>query len=652
MSTFGYSGKILKVDLSTRTVSDLPTMDYAEKYLGGRGFGTKIFWDDVDPNRGAFDPENRLIFATGPLCGIPVIGGSRWTVCGKSPEPYYERFSYGNCGGVWGAALKFTGYDAIIVFGTSEKPVYLFLHDESAEFMDATSHLGSGAIETREALKNEHGNAARVVAIGPAGENRAVMSVLTADNDAVCTGGLGAVMGSKNLKAIVVRSNKRKFPIAHPDSLNELKNYYRGLGRNFTEQLARWSRHIFNDFRLVPNQEMKKEPCFGCLGRCCRKTYQAKDGKKGKFMCHAAYFYQPHAERYYREWNDVPFHANKLCDSYGLDAKALDLMINWLVGCYKAGIINEKSTGIPFSKVGSLEFIETLVRKISFREGFGDLLAKGVKRAAEEMGQEAKYCVEKAGYLDEPGNNLYGPRLYITNAIFHAMEPRIPIQQVHEVGLLIPQWLIWVLYGIGHVTTDVLHATAERFWGSEIASDFTTYEGKALAAKMIQDRQYAKESLILCDYLWPLTDLPNTEDHVGDPTLESKILTAVTGMEVGEKGLYRIGERIFNLQRAIHVREGHMGRDFDVLPESTFDSPLNYDISNPDCIVPGKNGEPVSRKGAVVEREKFEEMKDEYYMLRQWDVATGLQTTENLNALGLSDVAKDLEKRGLLGSTH
>jgi len=393
---------------------------------------------------------------------------------------------------------------------------------------------------------------------------------------------------------------------------------------------------------------MKKEPCFGCLGQCCRKIYQAENGKKGKFMCHAAFFYQPYAEKYYDDWNDVPFYATKLCDTYGLDTEAVDYMISWLALCHEKGIISDESTGLAFSKLGSLEFIETLVKKVSLREGFGDILASGIEAAAKELGPEAEALVEKAGYLDEPGNRIYGPRLYIPNSFMYAMEPRLPIQQVHEIGLLIPMWLAYSLYEVGHVSPEVYMGIARRFWGSDAAGDLTTYEGKALAAKMIQERQYAKESLIVCDYLWPLTDFPNTDDHVGDPTLESKLLAAVTGRDIDEEGLYRIGERIFNLQRSILVREGHKGREYDTLHESYFETPLEYDISNPDCMVPGKKGEMASRKGAVLDREKFEAMKDEYYRLRDWDVTTGFQTVEMLKGLDLEDVAVDLKKRGLV----
>jgi len=190
--------------LSSGSTSDTPTMDYAEKFVGGRGIAAKIYWDEVPPEVNAFDAENRLIFATGPLGGLPALSGSRWQVCGKSPSSTPQQFCYGNLGGRWGAELKFAGYDAIVVKGKSEKPVFIFLHDDVVELRDASSLWGRGAIETREILKDELGVTARVVAIGPAGENMAIMSTLLADNDASGSGGLGAVMGSKGLKAIVV----------------------------------------------------------------------------------------------------------------------------------------------------------------------------------------------------------------------------------------------------------------------------------------------------------------------------------------------------------------------------------------------------------------------------------------------------------------
>ena len=198
------------------------------------------------------------------------------------------------------------------------------------------------------------------------------------------------------------------------------------------------------------------------------------------------------------------------------------------------------------------------------------------------------------------------------------------------------------------MSTDVLRAITKRFFGDEIAFDFSTYEGKALAAQSIQDREYAKESLILCDFSWPMRYVKFSADHIGDPTIESKILAAVTGREIDEEGLRQTGERVFNLQRAILVREGHKGRESDTLSGSDYTIPLRADPGNPEGLLPGKGGEVISRNGAVVDKGKFENVKDEYYQLRGWDVKTGLQRKTKLEELELGDVAEELEARGLL----
>jgi aldehyde:ferredoxin oxidoreductase len=293
--------------------------------------------------------------------------------------------------------------------------------------------------------------------------------------------------------------------------------------------------------------------------------------------------------------------------------------------------------------------LETLFGKISRREGLGDVLAQGVAKAAESLGTDAVEQINTIGYLAGPAyTDTYGPRLYPITALLYAIGPRLPYTQLHEVGALIPKWLSWAKGTEGALaSSDVIRAIARRFWGSETAIDFSTYEGKALGAKKIQDRETAKECLVMCDFQSPIMDLESTDDHVGDPTVESKILSAVTGNEVDEDGLNAIGERVFNLMRAISVREGHRGRDSDQVPDHCYTVPLQYEMSNPECLVPGKDGEIISRQGAVVDREAFERMKDEYYQLRHWDVATGLQTKTSLKELGLEDVARDLGQRGL-----
>jgi len=642
MSDYGYAGKILRADLSSGNITVVPTAEYTGSFVGGRGIAIKIYWDEMPPEAGAFDAENPLMFMTGPLAGFNGVAGSRWCICGKSPATTPESFSYCNLGGSWGAHLKFAGYDGIVVIGKADRPVYLFIDGGVAQVKDASHLWGKTAVEVRESVKAELGSSVRVAAIGPAGENLVTFAIVLADEDSSGSSGLGAVMGSKKLKAIAVRGSKKP-TAAHTESLEELRRYARELTRGGPTVQR----------EMTPGPKMKRVACYGCIRGCIRATCETEDGRRSKYMCTSAEFYQELAKRYYGEWGlehiDVPVHANRLCDAYGLDTNSILAMIMWLSRGHRAGILTDKYTGIPISKLGSLEFIETLVKRIALREGFGDILARGTIRAAESVGQRARELV--TDYVSKAGHIvLYDPRMFIPHAIMYAMEPRKPINQLHEISMPMYMWLDWAK-GIktAYLSSEAFRKLASKFWGSELAVDFSTYEGKALAAKKIQDRQYVRESLILCDIAMNnATTVRYSEDHVGDPALDSKFFSAVTGREVDEQELYRIGERTFNLQRAILAREGHKGRESDRLDEPFHTKPLKTMGLNPECLAPGKDGEVISRKGTVVDREGFEAMKDEYYQLRGWDIKSGLQTKGKLEEIELGDIVGDLERRGLV----
>ncbi len=639
MAEPGYAGNILKVDLSSGSVTEARTADYADRFLGGRGIAAKIYWDEVPPDVGAFDPENRLIFVTGPVCGVPGFG-SRFQICGKSATN--NQFSYCNVGGSWGAQLKFAGYDGLVVSGKAGRPVYICIDGHMVEVREATRLRGTSGFDCERILKGELGESVRVLTTGPAGENMVGFATFLAADNSVGSGGLAGVMGSKNLKAIAVRG-RGKVAVADRGKLSKLRSRIRELSSGFLEPMLGMG-------LLTPADKLKKSLCHGCSLGCVRATYEKPGGVRRKFMCQAAMFYETRADRYYGKWTDVPFKATELCDNYGLDTRATETMIMWLSRCHKAGILSDEQTGIPLSQIGSQEFIDALVRKIAHRDGFGDMLGDGTHKAAERLGSEAQKLIKD--YMTRTGDNeLYGPRLYITTGIFYAVEPRLPIQQLHEVSVPVMLWAARA-QGVNEipVTSEVMRAMAKRFFGSELAVDFSTYDGKALAATRIQDREYAKECLILCDLAWPVFFTNATADHVGDPALDSQVYSAVTGREVDEAGLYRIGERVLNVQRAILAREGHRGRAHDTIDEFNFTTPAKGDFGNQECLVPGKNGEVFSRKGMVVDRAQFEKLKDEFYELRGWDVATGLQAKARLEELGLDDMAKDLEQRGLLAT--
>jgi aldehyde:ferredoxin oxidoreductase len=637
---FGYAGKILRVDLSSGSISSIPTADYAAKFIGGRGIAARIYWDEVPPNIKAFDPENKLIFVTGPLAGFPSLAGSRLQICGKSPATSPELFSYSALGGSWGAELKFAGYDGIIIESKSDKPAYLLIQDGKVEIRDAASLWGKDSVETRVILKEALGSDAKVLATGIAGEHLVPFATILAEDDSSGASGFAAVMGSKKLKAIAVMGSGR-VTAANPEKLQTLTEYVRNLAKD-----RKTTPPTLQGPPFPPGRQRKA--CFGCIAGCLRAVYQASNGDKGKFMCQQSGSYIDASMQYYKEWTEVPFYAARLSDKYGLDTMVLEPLIKWLQRCFQAGLLTDEKTGIPLSKYGSLEYIDSLIKKISLREGFGDILAGGMVKAADFVGGKARDLIGDLALPQTGEEFVYDPRMFITTGIFYAMEPKRPIHQLHEISWLIAQWVVWKK-GIenAYVSTDLVRSVARRFWGSELAADFSTYEGKSLAAKKIQDRQYVKEMLILCDYAWPIAHQRYSEDHMGDSAIESKLYSVITGRETEEDGLYSIGERVFNLQRAILAREGHKGREADRLPDFCYTMPLQHIEHNPDCLAPGKDGEPISRRGMVVEKDQFEKMKDEYYGHRQWDIKTGLQTVSKLQQLGLNDVALDLANRGL-----
>ncbi len=637
MGEFGYAGKILKVDLSKKKTTVIPTNDFAGRFIGGRGIGAKIYWDNVPPQVKAFDPENYLICITGPITGFTGLASSRWQVCGKSPAMDPEAFSYANLGGGWGVWLKYAGYDGIVVHGASDRPVYLSINNDNAEIRDASPLWGQPAMAACDTLKAELGEKTKVMTIGPAGENRISFATLLADDGSSGSSGFGAVMGSKMLKAIAISGNKRP-QAADPERL-----------RTLSDHVNRLKNDSFGGHNPPTSAPLRPLPCYGCKG-CFRQSYKAEDGKRFKYFCQAGSVYRGPAVKYYNEMNEVPLIAIRLCDRYGLDTAVMQPMIDWLTTCFEQGVLQEAETGLPLSKIGSAEFIEALVQKIAFREGFGDLLAQGMIKTAKSIGKEAQELL--AYRVMTQANELkdYDPRLLLTNALLYATEPRRPIQQLHEAGHALIKWLEWHKGEKGaYLSSEILRIIAEKFWGSDAAADFSTYESKALAAKTIQDKAYAKESLILCDIFWPIKWVKYSEDHIGDPTLESQVFSAVTGVEADEDDLNRMGERIFNLQRAVLLKQGWGGREGDNLLDHFHDQPLKSVFFDPECIVPGPNGKPVSRHGEVVDRENFEKMKSEYYALRGWNMESGYPTRKKLKELELDDIADELDERGLIG---
>jgi len=634
--SYGWCGKILKIDLSNSRITVLQTMDYADRFLGGRGIATRLYWELVKPEIKAFDPENPLIFMTGPLGATGVQGGSRFIVAGKSPMLLPEGFCYGNLGGFFGPFLKKAGYDGLIISGCSQKPVYIWIHDDNVQIQDASSLWGQGVYAVMDLLKETHGKNVRIVTTGVAGENKCRSANLLTDNEGSATGGFGAVFGAKNLKAIAVLGTGNP-QTAHPDRLKELNKRSLFLNKNDFQ---------FNPFPKEQVRQTGKASCYQCGLDCImRNAYQTASGKKVIRKCQAMFVYFPWVAQRPGEPMETAVDATGICNDLSLCTMEMYNIIDWLVRCQKAGTLADKDTGLDMAQLGTRAFFEKLARMIAHREGFGELLAEGLMRAGKTLGPEAQALFPE-GVSDVGDQASYSAREYLMNGLLYAFEPRQPIAMLHEISRLVGYWVI--NQGdpqASPVTHDVFRAAATRFWGHEKAWDLSTPEGKAQAAVKTMDRTFLKDSLLLCDSGWPIMVSWNTPDHVGDPTLESQIFTAVTGIDVDEKSLHQYGERIFNLQRAILLREGWRPLTDDVPGEFNFTQPVHYVFMNPEVIVPGQGKEVISRKGQILDRKVFETMRQEFYELRGWDPETGRQKAKTLERIGLSDVLQDLKHR-------
>lgn len=649
---YGWTGTFLRLDLSSGQIDRSSSFNYTEKFIGGRLMAARIYWDEVSAQTKAMDPDNLLMFLAGPLTGTPSTACSRWVMSAKSPHTYPDRFGFGNGGGFFGAALKQAGYDGLLFRGCARELSYVLIENDKAEIFSASGLEGLESQSTIEKLKARHGIGSRVVCIGPAGENRVRFAIANTDQGGTLSNGMGAVMGSKNLKAIVIKG-ALKVRVADPTKLKAVNDRARFLRQGLNASL------YSTEPMIQGIEHLKPAPCYGCPAGCMRAHFKHTSGREEiRKTCAAAFYYVPWDNLYHGEGTENPFLATSLCDRLGLCTSEMSNILHWLYHCYQKGILTEAETGLSLSKIGSLEMLEDLVEKIVSRQGFGDLLAQGMRRASIEKGgaaeEEGLLRTMPSGYA----NDAYGARVFITTALMYATEVRNPIIQLHEVSFALMRWVLWHTTGgaMSPIDNDDIRAIAKSAWGSEAAADFSTYEGKALAAFMIQNRQHAKESMVACDRYFPMMGTSEEQDHLGDLTLVPKMFEAVTGQTMSEEDYYRVGQRSFELQRSILAREGRTGRKDDCLAEFNFTEPAEtcegvFGIFNPDLELPGSKDNIVVRKGETLDRAEFETMKDDYYLLRGWDVATGLQTEKTLGALDLDFVSSELKAKNLLVET-
>ena len=632
----GWMGKILLIDLGNSQITESSTEPYLEQYVGGRAIGARIYWEMTSPGVKPFDPENPLIFMTGPLVGTRAQAATVISVVAKSPAALPESYCYGSIAGYVGAELKKAGYDGVVVTGRAARPVYLWINDGEVEIRDAADLWGQGAYRTGDRLLEMHGPKAKFIAIGVSGERLVRTATALASHESAISCGFGAVMGSKNLKAIAVKGSQ-KISVANPDRLIE-------LNRRIATTDERLHLAIPPDTIRTGRAELLevigKGGCHLCGAKCIRNVYRYGGRLEGLRHCQTMEYYLPWVYGQEQEPVETFFDAPTLANDCCIDTFELRSMITWLYGCHKAGALTEADTGLPLGKIGTRDFLEKLLHSIAYREGFGDILAGGMARIADQVPAEARellsHEVAPIGQYE-----LQPPRLMVVNSLLYPMEPRVHQPLVHDTGMVLVAWTFNQMEpGSTPITNEVVRNIAKAFWGSEAAGVINTYDGKALAAKIIQNRAILKDSLGLCDFSWPITYSFATPDSVGDPHLEGELYAAVTGREVEE--LDRSAETVVNLQRAILIREGRKVPDADYLQEFHFAEPLGQAGVHA-LIVPGEGDNVVDMSGSKLDRAKFTAMLKEYYRLRGWDEETGVPKADTLRTLGLDDVATALQ---------
>jgi len=559
------------------------------------------------------DSENRLVFITGPLTGTPTPLCSRYTVCAKSPLTTIWGEAHGS--GFWGPELKAAGLDGIILDGKADKPVYLWIKNGKVEIKDAHHLWGKDTFETEDIIKQELGDKnIRVACIGPAGEKLSRIAAIINDHGrAAARCGMGAVMGSKNLKAIAV-GGTQKVKVAHREELGQLAGKLTRLagestaGKYLRDFGTAGGMDPFHEFGDVPIKNWKQgfweEGCHKVSGqmmaetiltgryackRCpiaCGRLIELKDGPYRGLKGKGPEYETVAAFGPLCLIDDLPAvaKANDLCNRYGLDTISTGAVIAFAFECYEEGLITKRETDGVELIWGKADSMVKMVEKIGRREGLGNLLAEGCKRAAEEIGQGADRFAFHIKGLELP---MHDPRAFTSWAVSYGTASRG--------GCHIQAPTFWVERGLAFPAIG-LDDPGDRF----------SSEGKGRLTKIFQDFCEVVESAGICKFAL-YGDFRS--HHV------LSLLRCVTGWDLELDEMMKIGERSFNLKRLINVKCGISKKD-DILPERILTIPL-------------PNG---GTKGYLPDQEM---MLKEYYQERGWD-ENGIPTFEKLGELSLN----------------
>ena len=614
--TRGYMGKILRVDLSRNELKD-EVLDekLCRDFIGGYGIGARIIFSRQKAGVDPLGPDNILGILTGPFTGTGAISGTRFTVVGKSPLT--GCWGDANSGGYFGAYLKFSGYDGIFFTGVSEKPVYLFIDNGKAELRDAAHLWGKDTYETEDILKAELGKDVAAACIGPAGEMLSRVScIMHNKGSAAARSGLGAVMGSKRLKAVAVKG-KMKVPVADEKGVKELRKKYlaqlgghmdwiKKFGTTFVtvrsaesgdSPVKNWGGVAVNDFPdanpigadSFDTRKLKPTACYQCPIGC---EAIMKEGT-GEYKYEAG-SYRPEYETIAMLGtnclnNNIEsiIKANDICNRYGIDTISTGAIMAFAMECFEKGLVNKADTDGIEMTWGNHKSLVAMMEKMARREGFGDILADGVKIAAQKIGKGAeKFAIHIQGQ-EVPGHSpvagFHWPATYIANA------------------------------------TPGRHTQGSEGFSQELMPEYDrgSFKGRGQAHRTGTCQQHVIMCTGMC--LFVMGALPSYQAI-------AEFMRAITGWDITLDELLTAGERIENLRQAFNIREGK--------------NQLKYEV-------PGRIlGKPPHKEGPLAGVSvDADTLVKEYVAAMDWDPETAKPSEKKLKELGLDDAAQELWPR-------
>lgn len=632
---FIYNRKIIYIDLSKRTtrIEDV-NAGMASKFLGSRGINAKILWDNLQPKIEPLGPDNIIILSAGALSGTTAPCSGRSTATFKSPAT--GRYCK-SCGGAWwGVYLRFTGFDHVVLLGVSDYPVYIVIDNDLVEIHDARHLWGKTVTETNNIIKKEIKDPyAEIVSIGPAGENLVKFaSLMLSNSSAMGRGGGGAVMGSKKLKAVVVKRSNGNISVFDPKGFSRaaletrrnlakdsgaLDLYKYGTAGLVEGTSAAWLMPSYN-FRIgnfkqtqTINGEYHEKNFLkrrmGCVS-CAINCHRWSEIKHGEFSGYEAA--GPEYETISAFGSgcgiakmDTIVRASGLCNELGMDTISAGNVIQWVIECVEKGILGEREVdGLSYKWDKSDVVLET-IEKIAFRKGFGNILAEGVNIASKKVGRGSEKLAVHSRGLEQSNVDTRGGKGY---ALAFAVNPRGPD---HLTNAAIME------FGF----TEETRALVKKLTGDEKYATPYLIDKRANMIRWGEDCMAVTDSLGFCMFAsagpaWKLT-----------PKNMAKMFSTATGIIISEEDILFSGRRIVTLERAFNIREGHQRKD-DSLP---------YKLMN-EKLIEGP------LKGLVNSQQELDIMLDEYFMLHKWDVKSGWPTEDTYNKIGLSFVLNGLKK--------